>query len=170
MARFNVVMTAPGLAEPAVRLLEEAGCVIHYMPPYPGAEAVAARSAEVQADAILCRQGRVDGLVMDASPRLRIVARHGVGMDEVDLAAARQRGLLVTRAPGSNTEAVAEHTLALILALAKDLLPLRASLARRRLARLGLGARHCRLATRAGGDRLDRPRRRAPCPGLRHAW
>ena len=129
MARFNVVMTAPGLAAPAVRLLEEAGCAIHYMPPYPGAEAVAARAAEVQADAILCRQGRVDGPVMDASPRLRIVARHGVGMDEVDLAAARDRGLLVTRAPGSNTEAVAEHTLALILALAKDLLPLRARLA-----------------------------------------
>lgn len=61
---------------------------------------------------------------MDASPRLRVVARHGVGVDDVDLQAAASRGILVTRAPGSNTRAVAEHTLALILALAKDLKPL----------------------------------------------
>jgi D-3-phosphoglycerate dehydrogenase len=64
---------------------------------------------------------------MDASARLKVVARHGVGVDDVDLAAAAARGILVTRAPGSNTQAVAEHTLALILALAKDLKPLAAS-------------------------------------------
>lgn len=127
--RFNVVMTSPGLASPAVDLLEGSGCAIHYMPPYPPAEAVAELTREVQADAILCRQGRVTGAVMDASPRLRIVARHGVGMDEVDLEAARARGLLVTRAPGSNTQAVAEHTLALILALTKELKPLAATIA-----------------------------------------
>ena len=129
MSAFNVIMTAPALAEPAVRLLEDAGCVIHYMPPYPDATAVAALVRQVQADAILCRQGRVDGAVMDASPRLRIVARHGVGMDEVDIPAAQARGLLLTRAPGSNTVAVAEHTLALLLALVKELRPVGALIA-----------------------------------------
>lgn len=129
MTRFNVVMTAPRLAQPAVELLEGAGCRIHYMPPYPTAEAVAARTGEVQADAILTRQGAVNAAAMDASPKLRIIARHGVGVDDVDLEAARARGLLVTRAPGSNTAAVAEHTLALLLALAKDLRPLGASIA-----------------------------------------
>ncbi len=127
--RFHVVMTSPSLAAPAVDLLERAGCAIHYMPPYPAAEAVAALTREVQADAILCRQGRVTGAVMDASPRLCIVARHGVGVDEVDVAEAARRGLLVTRAPGSNTRAVAEHTLALILALAKRFKPLAAAIA-----------------------------------------
>lgn len=126
---FNVVMTAPHLAAPAVQLLEEAGCTIHYMPPYPSAEAVAELVGQVQADAILTRQGPVGAVAMDASARLRIVARHGVGVDDVDLAAAAARGLLVTRAPGSNTQAVAEHTLALLLALAKDLAPLSASIA-----------------------------------------
>lgn len=128
MTRFNVVMTAPRLAQPAVALLQAAGCVVHYMPPYPSAEAVAARTAEVAADAILTRQGPVGAAAMDASARLRIIARHGVGVDDVDLAAARARGLMVTRAPGSNTSAVAEHTLALLLALAKDLRPLGASI------------------------------------------
>lgn len=129
MPRFNVIMTAPRLAAPAVAVLEAAGCAIHYMPPYPSAEAVAALAAQVQADAILTRQGPVNAAGMDASARLKIVARHGVGVDDVDLAAAAERGILVTRAPGSNTLAVAEHTLALILALAKDLKPLTDSIA-----------------------------------------
>lgn len=129
MTQFNVVMTAPQLARPAVDLLEAAGCTLHYMPPYPSAEAVAARTGEVQADAILTRQGPVSAAAMDASPRLCIIARHGVGVDDVDLAAARARGLMVTRAPGSNTEAVAEHALALLLALAKSLRPLGAAIA-----------------------------------------
>ncbi len=122
-------MTAPVLAPRAVAVLEAAGCAIRYLPPYPDAATVAATVREVQADAILCRQGRIDGAVMDASPKLRIVARHGVGMDEVDVAAAAARGLLLTRATGSNTRATAEHTLALILALAKDLRPLSAGVA-----------------------------------------
>ncbi len=122
-------MTAPSLASPAVRMLESAGCRIHYMPPYPSAAQVAQTVASVRADAILCRQGRIDGAVMDASPRLRIVARHGVGVDEVDIAAAHARNLLVTRAPGSNTAAVAEHTLAMLLALLKNVGPLGATVA-----------------------------------------
>jgi D-3-phosphoglycerate dehydrogenase len=127
MKTFNVVMTAPRLAGPAVAVLEAAGCAIHYMPPYPSAEAVAELVGRVQADGILTRQGPVLAMAMDASSRLKVIARHGVGVDDVDLPAAAARGILVTRAPGSNTQAVAEHTLALILALAKDLKPLAAS-------------------------------------------
>ena len=129
MGRFNVVMTAPRLAAPAVALLEQAGCAIHYMDPYPPPAQIAALVAKVQADAVLTRQGRIDAAVLAASPRLVIVARHGVGVDDVDLAAAAVRNILVTRAPGSNTRAVAEHTLAFILALAKDLRPLGAAIA-----------------------------------------
>ncbi len=66
---------------------------------------------------------------MAASPNLRVVARHGVGVDDVDLAAAAAHGIVVTRAPGSNTAGVAEHTMAMILALAKQLRPIGAHLA-----------------------------------------
>ncbi len=52
---FNVIMTSRFLAPPAVAILEEAGCLIHYMPPYPSAEAVAELAGAVQADAILTR-------------------------------------------------------------------------------------------------------------------
>jgi D-3-phosphoglycerate dehydrogenase len=129
VTRFHVVMTAPGLAAAAVALLERAGCELHYMPPFPSAEAVADLTGRVRADAILSRQGRVTAAAIAASTRLRIVARHGVGADDVDVAAAAARGVLVTRAPGSNSRAVAEHTLALLLALAKNLKPLGAVVA-----------------------------------------
>jgi D-3-phosphoglycerate dehydrogenase len=123
-ARFNVIMTSGFLAQPAVDILHAAGCAIHYMRPYPSAEEVAALTASIQADAILTRQGPVSIAAMDASPRLRVVARHGVGVDDVDIAAATARGILVTRSTGSNTRAVAEHTLAMVLALAKGFRPL----------------------------------------------
>lgn len=121
--RFNVVMTAPALAEDAVALLAGAGCALHFTAPYPDEATLAELVGRVRADAILARQGQVAASVIAASPHLRIVARHGVGVDEVDLAAAAAHGVIVTRAPGSNTRAVAEHTLAMMLALVKDLQP-----------------------------------------------
>ena len=127
---MNVIMTAPELAAPAAALLERAGATIHYMRPFPSAADVAALARRVDAVAILSRQGPVTAEVMDAAPRLRIVARHGVGVDDVDLAEAARRGIIVTRAPGSNTVAVAEHTLALILAMAKRLPQFAAQIAR----------------------------------------
>lgn len=51
-----------------------------------------------------------------AAPRLRIVARYGTGVDAVDLDAARRREVVVTNTPGANASAVAEHTVALMLA------------------------------------------------------
>jgi D-3-phosphoglycerate dehydrogenase / 2-oxoglutarate reductase len=53
---------------------------------------------------------------LDLAPQLRIVARYGTGVDMVDLNAASARGVVVTNTPGANADAVAEHTLALLLA------------------------------------------------------
>ncbi len=61
--------------------------------------------------------------VLKAHPQLRVVARVGVGYDAVDLPAATEAGVAVTITPGTNQDAVAEHTFALILALAKSLVP-----------------------------------------------
>jgi D-3-phosphoglycerate dehydrogenase len=55
------------------------------------------------------------------APRLEIVARHGVGTDNVDLAAASRHGVLVTNTPDANTGAVAEHVFALLLGLQRKL-------------------------------------------------
>lgn len=116
-----VIMTAPSLALGAVSLIEGAGGVLHYTAPYPNEATLVALARAVDPVAIISRQGTITAAIMDAAPRLRIVARHGVGVDDVDLDAAQARGVMVTRAPGSNTRAVAEHTMAVLLALIKRL-------------------------------------------------
>ena len=72
------------------------------------------------ADGILfrIRPRCTDGL-MAACPRLKVIGRHGVGLDTVDIPAATRRGIAVVHAPGSNSQAVAEHALMLMLACAK---------------------------------------------------
>ncbi|MEU0135718.1 NAD(P)-dependent oxidoreductase [Streptomyces sp. NPDC006296] len=66
--------------------------------------------------AVLLRTERVDGAMMRRAPLLRIVARHGVGLDTVDVATARERGIAVTTTPTANSRSVAEHAIALLLA------------------------------------------------------
>lgn len=62
---------------------------------------------------------KVTAEVMDAAPRLRVVGRAGVGVDNIDVAAATARGLVVMNAPDGNTMTTAEHTLALLMSLAR---------------------------------------------------
>lgn len=58
---------------------------------------------------------------LDAADRLRVIARYGVGVDNVDLEAAREKGIVVTNTPGVNSISVAELTIGLILALARSI-------------------------------------------------
>jgi D-3-phosphoglycerate dehydrogenase / 2-oxoglutarate reductase len=64
---------------------------------------------------------RIDRRLLDAAPRLRVIGRSGVGTDAVDLAAASERGIPVVVTPGANADAVAEGTIAFLLALVKRL-------------------------------------------------
>jgi D-3-phosphoglycerate dehydrogenase len=75
----------------------------------------------VDADALVIRTaGIIDSAVMDAAPRLRVIGRHGVGYDQVDVAAATAHGIQVVYTPGANTEAVAEHAIAFLIGLSKQ--------------------------------------------------
>ena len=72
------------------------------------------------ADALLVRSAtKVDAKLLEAAPHLRIVARAGTGVDNVDVTAASARGVLVVNAPGANSISVAEHACALMLSLAR---------------------------------------------------
>lgn len=75
----------------------------------PGASALIVRSAT-----------SVDAELLAAADRLVVVARAGVGVDNVDVAAATERGVLVVNAPESNVLSAAEHTIGLLLALARN--------------------------------------------------
>jgi D-3-phosphoglycerate dehydrogenase len=75
----------------------------------------------VDADALMIRSAtRVDADLLSAAPRLRVIARAGTGVDNVDVAAASARGVLVVNSPGANSISVAEHACALMLALARS--------------------------------------------------
>ncbi len=64
---------------------------------------------------------RVDEEVIAGAPRLRVVGRAGAGVDNVDVEAATRRGIVVMNAPGENTISAAEHTMSMILALARQI-------------------------------------------------
>jgi D-3-phosphoglycerate dehydrogenase len=75
-----------------------------------------------EADALLVRSAtNVDAEVLEAAPKLKIVARAGVGLDNVDVDAATARGVLVVNAPTSNIHSAAEHALALMLSCARQI-------------------------------------------------
>ena len=74
-----------------------------------------------EADALLVRSAtKVTADLLAAAPRLRVVARAGTGVDNVDVGAASARGVLVVNSPGANSISVAEHACALMLALARS--------------------------------------------------
>lgn len=73
------------------------------------------------ADALIVGMDAITAEVMDTAPRLRVIAKHGVGVDTIDLDAARARGIPVVCAPGSNSRAVAEYTFGLILSATRGI-------------------------------------------------
>jgi len=76
-----------------------------------------------KADAVVLRaRGKVLAAQMDAAPRLRVIGRHGVGLDNVDVDAATERGIWVVFTPEANAEAVAEHVFGVLLAFSKRIL------------------------------------------------
>jgi phosphoglycerate dehydrogenase-like enzyme len=127
---------------------------------------------------------RIDAALMDAAPGLKLIVQFGAGLEGVDLAAARARGVAVRNVPGENAQAVAELALFLMLALARRL-PLHArsfaarvvgdpagtELSGKTLGIVGLGASgraFARLA-RGVGMRVIAIARR-PAPELELAW
>jgi D-3-phosphoglycerate dehydrogenase len=74
-------------------------------------------------DAIITGTDELTAAVIAAAPRLKTIVKHGVGLETIDLAAARAHGIVVSATPGSIHDSVADLTLALILALARKIVP-----------------------------------------------
>lgn len=95
-----------------------------------GTDRTALLAAIVDVDAILVRSAtQVDAEALAAAPRLKVVARAGVGLDNVDIRAATQAGVMVVNAPTSNIVSAAELAVALLLASARNVVPAHAALA-----------------------------------------
>lgn len=87
-----------------------------------GADRTALLAALAEADAVLVRSAtRMDAEAIAAAPRLRVIARAGVGLDNVDVAAATAAGVLVVNAPTSNIVSAAELAIGLLLSVARHI-------------------------------------------------
>ena len=111
------ILIAEPIAPAALELLRaEPGWNVIASNPRDYREHLAAAEALIVRGAV-----KVTAEVLSRAPNLRVVGRAGVGADNVDLAAATERGVLVMNTPGGNAVSVAEHTLALMLAMARSI-------------------------------------------------
>lgn len=116
---FNVLVTAPSIALAGLAVLEEAGCRVLYAGTPEEMKAVLAGG---EIDAIISRILPISGAVMDLSPRLRVISRHGVGYNNVDVAAATARGIPVFITKATNAQSVVELTVGLLIAAARKII------------------------------------------------
>ena len=117
MNQTTVVVTAASIHPDAAALLNDYRVV--YADVRAGEAALAELCRTEQPAAIMVRYGSISEQVIAASPNMRVIAKHGVGTDNIDKAAASRLGIPVTAALGSNSQAVAEHTLGLMFACAR---------------------------------------------------
>jgi D-3-phosphoglycerate dehydrogenase / 2-oxoglutarate reductase len=114
-------------------------------------------------DGVLVRTARLTAPLLETAPGLKIIGKHGVGIDNIDVVAARRLGIPIVSTPGANAEAVAEHALTLMLMVARQIqvtsrllkngqfdaarsLPLATDLSGKTLGLVGLGNVGTRLA------------------------
>lgn len=149
-------------------LLQKAGCEVVWNP--TGLPLQEDQLCQMVADceAILVGVDPITRRVLEAGKKLKVVAKHGVGVDNIDLQAAAALGIQVTNGPDTNSEAVADLTFGLMLAAARSI-PLAdkstregkwprlvgPELYRKKLGILGLGAIGKRVAKRAAGFSME---------------
>jgi D-3-phosphoglycerate dehydrogenase len=112
-----IVLIAEALSPAGIAQLES-GFEIRYA---DGADRAQLLPALAEADAVIIRSATtIDAEALEHAPRLRVVARAGIGLDNVDVDAATRAGVMVVNAPTSNIVSAAEHAIALLLALARN--------------------------------------------------
>jgi len=112
------VLVIQGLHPEGLRLLEGRDDVVPVVLMSNDERAIIEAARDVEA--ITVRTAQITKAVIEAAPRLMIVARHGVGYDAVDVPALTARGIPLAIAPQSNMVSVAEHVIFMLLALAKE--------------------------------------------------
>jgi D-3-phosphoglycerate dehydrogenase len=104
------------VVDDGLKLLEQSGEIIRN----PHARALRSDELRVSVrdvDAALLGNDVCDANALDAAAKLKVISRHGIGVDSIDLKAATENGIVVANTPRVNTTAVAEHTIALMLAI-----------------------------------------------------
>ena len=104
MAGHKILLTEP-VSKEGINLLKQHSEVV--IAPDPSEDTLITFIKD--ADALLIRSTRATGRLMEAAPKLKVIGRHGIGLDNIDLKTATRLGITVVHTPGANTNAVAEH-------------------------------------------------------------
>jgi D-3-phosphoglycerate dehydrogenase len=118
--KYKILATWPPMATEAISLLE-AKASVSVTPAAPKPEQIAKMASEKSVHGIIVRQGKITKEVLNASPNLKIISKHGVGIDNIDIEAASEMGIPVCITPNANYNSVAEHAFAMMFALAKNI-------------------------------------------------
>ena len=115
------ILVLEGITDRGVEILRAEGWTVDIEKALPPAELV---KLVPPYEAMLVRSGsQITAEVLDAARSLKVIGRPGVGVDNVDLAAATRRGVIVMNSPGGNLVSTAELAMALMLALARNIAP-----------------------------------------------
>jgi len=117
---FRVVVTGDSLAQEAMEILSPK-CQVEFAGAYPQPSILAQKLKEQKAHALILRTGKAPAEVIEASPNLKVIAKHGIGVDNIDVLTATALKIPVLVTASANYQSVAEHTLGLMLSLAKDI-------------------------------------------------
>lgn len=114
------ILVCDGLHEQGVKIFEKAEGIEVEVDEHLEAPDLLERIKDCEG-VVLRGRTQINREVLERASRLRVIGRAGIGVDNIDIEAATQRGILVMNTPGANAMAAAEHTLALMLALARHI-------------------------------------------------
>jgi D-3-phosphoglycerate dehydrogenase / 2-oxoglutarate reductase len=124
MESRTILVTGPAINEEATKLAAENGYKVTCVPPYTNEDDLVRIVVEHDPVGVIVRMGRFGASAFDAARSLRVVSKHGAGVDNIDVDEATRRHIPVIVAAGANARSVAEHAIALLLTTVKRIVPL----------------------------------------------
>jgi D-3-phosphoglycerate dehydrogenase len=170
-ARWKVLITAPRACQVIDRYRDElgsAGCALIEHPAVERLSEDELLPLVGDVDGIVCGDDRITARVLDAAPRLKVIAKWGTGIDSIDLEGARNRGVQVCNTPGAFTDPVADSVLGYVLLFTRRLDAMTSDMREGRWERQPLRAmRECTLGIIGFGNIGRAVARRATAFGMR---
>ncbi|MQA12263.1 MAG: hydroxyacid dehydrogenase [Pseudonocardiaceae bacterium] len=118
-ATYTVLVTWTDLAEPGPSMLRDAGCDVVFLTETKDKAEVDKLLGTCEIDAVISRTIELDADALRSCPSLKVISKHGVGVNNIDVDAATALCIPVTNTPGANSQSVAELTLGLMITAAR---------------------------------------------------
>jgi D-3-phosphoglycerate dehydrogenase len=118
---YKFLMTAPALGAAGRKVLADAGCEVDYLQNANDEKEVEQLMETRAYDAVISRTVNLTAKAIASCPSLKIICKHGVGVTNIDVAAATERAIPVLTTPATNAQSVAELTVGLMLSAARQL-------------------------------------------------